>query len=120
MPIRKTRAALTVLTAVVDRPYSYGRIVRTQGRVGRIVEERDASPEQREIHEINSGIYAFDLEPLFDALRRIGPGGAQGEHPLPDLVAIYRRRQLPVESLVVESANEIRGINSPNRTGGSE
>ena len=109
---QETRAALTVLTAVVGRPYGYGRIVRTQGRVVRIVEERDASPEQREIHEINSGIYTFDLEPLFDALRRIGPGGAQGEHPLPDLVAIYRRRQLPVESLVVESADEIRGINS--------
>ena len=109
---QETRAALTVLTAVVDRPYGYGRIVRTQGRVVRIVEERDASPEQREIHEINSGIYTFDLEPLFDALRGIGPGGAQGEHPLPDLLAIYRRRQLPVESLVVESADEIRGINS--------
>ena len=107
-----TRPALTLLTAVVARPYGYGRIVRTQGRVVRIVEERDASPEQREIHEINSGIYAFDLEPLFDALRGIRPSGVQGEHPLPDLVAIYRRRQLPVETLVVENADEIRGINS--------
>ena len=107
-----TRAALTTLTAVVDRSYGYGRIIRTQDRIVRIVEERDASPDQRKIHEINSGIYTFDLEPLFDALRGIGPGGAQGEQPLPDLVAIYRRRQLPVESLVVESADEIRGINS--------
>ena len=105
-------AALTVLTAIVAWPYGYGRIVRKQEQVVRIVEERDASPEQLEIREINSGIYAFDLAPLFDALRRIGPAGAQGEHYLPDLVAIYRRGQLPVESLVVEPPDEIRGINS--------
>ena len=105
-------AALTILTAIVTWPYGYGRIVRKQEQVIRIVEERDASPEQREIREINSGIYAFDLAPLFDALRGIGPAGAHGECYLPDLVAIYRRGQLPVESLVVEPPNEIRGINS--------
>ena len=81
-------AALTILTAVVARPYGYGRIVRKQEQVVRIVEERDASPEQRGIREINSGIYAFDLAPLFDALRGIGPAGAQGENYLPDLVAV--------------------------------
>ena len=105
-------AALTVLTAIVAWPYGYGRIVRKQEQVVRIVEERDASPEQREIREINSGIYAFDLAPLFDALRGIGPAAAHGEHYLPNLVAIYRRGQLPVESLVVEPPDEIRGINS--------
>ena len=105
-------AALTILTAIVPWPYGYGRIVRKQEQVVRIVEERDASPEQREIREINSGIYALDLAPLFDALRGIGPAGAQGERYLPDLVAIYRRGQLPVQSLVVEPPDEIRGINS--------
>src|SRR5678815_735415 len=65
------RAAATVVTATVDRPYGYGRIVRTRGRIARIVEERDASPEVRQIREINGGIYAFDLAPLFDALRGI-------------------------------------------------
>lgn len=105
-------AAATVVTANVDRPYGYGRIVRHEGRIARIVEERDASPEERKLHEINSGIYAFDLAVLFDALRGIASQNAQGEYYLTDLVAIYRRRKLPVETLLVENAQEIRGINS--------
>ena len=106
------KAAATVVTAVVERPYGYGRIVRTKGRIARIVEERDASSQVRQIHEINGGIYAFDLPPLFDALRGIAAQNAQGEYYLTDLVAIYRRRKLPVETLVVDNPQEIRGINS--------
>jgi bifunctional UDP-N-acetylglucosamine pyrophosphorylase/glucosamine-1-phosphate N-acetyltransferase len=101
-----------VVTATVAKPYGYGRIVRTRGRIARIVEERDASPTQRQIKEINSGIYAFDLPPLFDALRSIASRNAQGEFYLTDLVAIYRRRRLPVETLLIEDVQEIRGINS--------
>jgi bifunctional UDP-N-acetylglucosamine pyrophosphorylase/glucosamine-1-phosphate N-acetyltransferase len=106
------KAAATVVTAVVERPYGYGRIVRTKGRIARIVEERDASSQVRQIHEINGGIYAFDLPPLFDALRGIAAQNAQGEYYLTDLVAIYRRRKLTVETLVVDNPQEIRGINS--------
>jgi bifunctional UDP-N-acetylglucosamine pyrophosphorylase/glucosamine-1-phosphate N-acetyltransferase len=106
------RAAATVVTAIVERPYGYGRIVRTRGRLARIVEERDASPQVRQIREINGGIYAFDLAPLFDALRGIASQNAQGEYYLTDLVAIYRRRKLRVETLLVENPQEIRGINS--------
>jgi len=109
---RGSGAAATVVTATVDRPYGYGRIVRSRGRITRIVEERDASPTQRQIKEINSGIYAFDLAPLFDALRSIASQNAQGEFYLTDLIAIYRRRKLPVETLLVDNAQEIRGINS--------
>ena len=109
---RAATAAATVVTAVVDRPYGYGRIVRKHGRIARIIEERDASPTERQLHEINSGIYAFDLEPLFDALRSIASHNAQGEYYLTDLVGIYRRRKLPVETLVVDNPQEIRGINS--------
>jgi bifunctional UDP-N-acetylglucosamine pyrophosphorylase/glucosamine-1-phosphate N-acetyltransferase len=105
-------AAATVMTANVERPYGYGRIVRTEGRIARIVEERDASPTERQIREINSGIYAFDLAPLFDALRGIASQNAQGEFYLTDLIAIYRRRKLPVETLLNEHPHEIRGINS--------
>jgi bifunctional UDP-N-acetylglucosamine pyrophosphorylase/glucosamine-1-phosphate N-acetyltransferase len=106
------RAAATVVTAVVERPYGYGRIVRTRGRIARIVEERDASPAVRQIREINGGIYAFDLAPLFDALRGIASQNAQGEYYLTDLIAIYRRRKLRVETLLVDNPQEIRGINS--------
>src|SRR3954464_8392871 len=109
---RGAEAAATVVTATVDRPYGYGRIVRSDGRIARIVEERDASPAERQIKEINSGIYAFDLAPLFDALRGIASQNAQGEFYLTDLIAIYRRRKVPVETLVVDNPQEIRGINS--------
>jgi bifunctional UDP-N-acetylglucosamine pyrophosphorylase / glucosamine-1-phosphate N-acetyltransferase len=105
-------AAATVVTAMVERPYGYGRIVRTGGRIARIVEERDASPTERAVKEINSGIYAFDLAPLWDALRSIASKNAQGEFYLTDLVGIYYRRKLPVETLVLESVHETRGINS--------
>src|SRR5690606_37396546 len=63
---RGSRAALTVLTTELDDPYGYGRIVREKGRIARIVEERDASSEERAIHEINSGIYAIEVEGLFE------------------------------------------------------
>jgi bifunctional UDP-N-acetylglucosamine pyrophosphorylase/glucosamine-1-phosphate N-acetyltransferase len=105
-------ASATVLTAVVDRPYGYGRIVRSQRGITRIVEERDASAAQREIREINSGIYAFALEPLFDALATIGADNTQREYYLPDLVAIYRRRRRVVATWTIPNPIEIRGINS--------
>jgi bifunctional UDP-N-acetylglucosamine pyrophosphorylase / glucosamine-1-phosphate N-acetyltransferase len=106
------RAAATVLTALLERPYGYGRIIRSQGQVARIVEERDASPAERAIREINAGVYAFDLEPLFPALRSVASQNAQGEFYLTDLVAIYRRRRLVVASRTVADPAEIRGINS--------
>ncbi|MGH9331503.1 MAG: bifunctional UDP-N-acetylglucosamine diphosphorylase/glucosamine-1-phosphate N-acetyltransferase GlmU [Vicinamibacterales bacterium] len=107
-----TGAAATLLTAVVDDPFGYGRIVKSGGLVERVVEERDASAEQRRIREINGGVYAFDLGSLFGALRSIVPENAQGEYYLTDLVAVYGRRGLAVETLVVEDPRELRGINS--------
>ncbi len=109
---RGARAAATVVTATVDRPYGYGRVVRTRGRIARIVEEREASPPERRIKEVDSGTYALDLDPWFDAIRGITSQNAQGEYYLADLIALYRRRKLPVETLIVENAHEIRGINS--------
>jgi bifunctional UDP-N-acetylglucosamine pyrophosphorylase / glucosamine-1-phosphate N-acetyltransferase len=105
-------AAATVLTAVVANPAGYGRIVRADGRLERIVEDRDASPAEREIHEINSGIYAFALTPLFAALREIGTVNAQGEYYLPDLIAVYRRAGQPVTTATADDVREIRGVNS--------
>jgi bifunctional UDP-N-acetylglucosamine pyrophosphorylase / glucosamine-1-phosphate N-acetyltransferase len=104
-------AALTVLTAVVENPSGYGRIIRSGERIARIVEERDATPAERGIHEINSGIYAFALDGLFDALRRVAADNAQGEYYLPDLVAIDRQQGRVVETMTA-NPDEIRGINS--------
>ena len=108
----ETQAAATVMTAVLDRPHGYGRIVRAAGRLVRIVEERDATPAERQITEVNSGVYAFALAPLFDALRTLASGNAQGEYYLPDLVAAYHRQGLRVEAMMLERADEVRGINS--------
>ena len=105
------RAAATVLTADVPAPDGYGRIVRDGDRIGAIVEHRDASPAQREIREINSGVYAFAIAPLFGALREIGSANVQGEYYLPDLVKIYRARGLGVETLRLEDPREILGVN---------
>jgi bifunctional UDP-N-acetylglucosamine pyrophosphorylase / glucosamine-1-phosphate N-acetyltransferase len=109
---QETRAAATVLTAVVGDPSGYGRIVRDEGRISAIVEHKDATAEQRAIGEINSGIYAFDIAPLFGALREIGSANAQGEYYLPDLVQIYRGRGLTVETVTIEDSREIMGVNS--------
>ena len=108
----KTGAAATVVTAVVDDPHGYGRIVRTGEQIARIVEQKDASPAEREIREINSGIYAFSIDGLFDAVRGITAENAQKEYYLPDLVKIYRQRGLIVETVTSSNPDEIRGINS--------
>ncbi|MDO8793959.1 MAG: bifunctional UDP-N-acetylglucosamine diphosphorylase/glucosamine-1-phosphate N-acetyltransferase GlmU [Vicinamibacterales bacterium] len=108
----ETSAAATVITAKVARPFGYGRIVRTAGRISKIVEEKDASPAQRAITEINSGIYALDLSGLFEALDSIGTANKQGEYYLPDLIAIFRKQKRAVATWTVERAQEIRGINS--------
>jgi bifunctional UDP-N-acetylglucosamine pyrophosphorylase/glucosamine-1-phosphate N-acetyltransferase len=109
---RTATAAATVLTAHVPSPFGYGRIVRDEGRIARIVEEKDATPAERAITEINSGIYAFDLSTLFPALHRITPQNAQGEYYLTDLVGILRADGRVVETLCLETADELRGINS--------
>ena len=109
-------AAATVVTAYFPRPFGYGRIVRsspsTGSRITKIVEERDASDTQRKITEINSGIYAFALEPLFKALDAVGAANRQREYYLPDLVAIYRKQRKPVTTYTVQWADEVRGINT--------
>src|SRR5580765_1339960 len=105
-------AAATVVTAIVDDPRGYGRIVRSGEQIARIVEQNDATPAEREIREINSGISAFSIAGLFDAVRRIAAENAQEEYYLPDLVAIYRQRGSIVETVTVSNPDEIRGINS--------
>ena len=109
---RERGAAATVLTAVVNDPAGYGRIMRDdRGRITGIVEHKDATEAQRAIAEINSGIYAFDLAPLFAALQQVGASNAQGEYYLPDLVSIYRSRGLVVETAAADP-REIMGVNS--------
>ncbi|MBP2705360.1 bifunctional UDP-N-acetylglucosamine diphosphorylase/glucosamine-1-phosphate N-acetyltransferase GlmU [Microbispora sp. RL4-1S] len=104
--------AVTVLTARVPDPTGYGRIVRDAGgAVLEIVEERDATPEQRAIDEMNSGVYAFDGALLASALRRIGAANAQGEEYLTDVLAILREDGHRVGAHVAGDHVEVEGVN---------
>jgi bifunctional UDP-N-acetylglucosamine pyrophosphorylase / glucosamine-1-phosphate N-acetyltransferase len=111
---RSTGAALTALSASVDRPKGYGRIIRdAEGSFLRIVEERDATDEERAIAEINAGVYAFELDGLFDSLRLIATGNSQAEYYLPDLVAIYRQQGRRVEAHEISGdPQQLLGVNS--------
>src|SRR5262245_32477127 len=109
---QRANATMTVVTAHVERPHGYGRIVRSGEKIARIVEDKDATSAEREIQEITAGIYAFDLDGLFDAVRTIASENAQGEYYLPDLVGIYRQGGKTVETVTVAHTHEILGINS--------
>jgi bifunctional UDP-N-acetylglucosamine pyrophosphorylase/glucosamine-1-phosphate N-acetyltransferase len=110
---RKTGAASTLLTAVAEDPFTYGRILRAaDGGIEAIVEERDATPAQRQIKEINAGFYCFRIAPLLDALDGISNQNAQQEYYLTDLIAIQKRHGLHVEALLHEDFAELRGINT--------
>ena len=109
---RASNAAATVITARMDDPRGYGRIIRTNGRIRAIVEDKDATEAERRIDEINSGIYAFDLGPLFASLASLRAANAQGEYYLTDLVRTYADRRLTVETLKLEDSREITGVNS--------
>jgi UDP-N-acetylglucosamine pyrophosphorylase len=110
---RSAGVSATVLTAQVPDPTGYGRIIRDgEGRVTRIVEQKDASETERAVNEINSGIYVFDARRLFEGLRSITPDNAQKEYYLTDVFAYFWRNNLPVAAVVAEEAAEIGGINT--------
>jgi bifunctional UDP-N-acetylglucosamine pyrophosphorylase / glucosamine-1-phosphate N-acetyltransferase len=104
--------AVTVLTARVDDPRGYGRIVRDErGVLAEIVEEADATLDQRAIGEINSGCYAFDGALLADAVKRVPTGNAQGQEYLTDVVAILRGDGYPAGTVLAADPAEVRGVN---------
>ncbi|MCY7341234.1 MAG: bifunctional UDP-N-acetylglucosamine diphosphorylase/glucosamine-1-phosphate N-acetyltransferase GlmU [Pseudonocardia sp.] len=105
-------AALTLLTTELDTPAGYGRVLRdSAGAVVRIVEEADASPEQRAVREVNSGVYAFDGAFLAAALGRLRAGNSQGELYLTDLVEIARRDGAAVHDVRCDDSWQVCGVN---------
>ncbi|AKK02721.1 bifunctional UDP-N-acetylglucosamine diphosphorylase/glucosamine-1-phosphate N-acetyltransferase GlmU [Corynebacterium epidermidicanis] len=104
-------AAVTVLTATLDSPTGYGRIVRDAEGVEAIVEEKDASDEQRAITEINSGVYAFDAALLRESVTKLDTNNAQGEFYLTDVVGIARRQGKIVRGYRLDDAMLIAGVN---------
>lgn len=108
---RENRAVATVLTARLEQPEGYGRIIRDQsGDIVRIVEEKDASLQEKEIREINSGIYCFDRA-VFSILKGITPENAQREYYLTDALVEYRRQGRRVLALPAAEEEDIYGIN---------
>ena len=109
---REEPAAVTVLTTTVPDSTGYGRILRTQdGEVTAIVEEADATPQQRAIREINAGIYAFDIAALRSALSRLSSNNAQHELYLTDVIAIVRADGQIVHAKHVDDAALVAGVN---------
>jgi UDP-N-acetylglucosamine diphosphorylase/glucosamine-1-phosphate N-acetyltransferase len=106
-------AAVTVLTAVLDDPAGYGRIVRNgSGALLKITEEKDATAEERKIDEINSGLFCFDKELLFDALDTVGRDNVQGEYYLTDMIEIMRKKGLSLRAFCVRDPREVSGVNT--------
>ena len=106
-------AAATILSMRLENPTGYGRIIRdAEGRFSKIVEQKDASEDERAVKEINSGFYCFDSRKLFKALERVKPQNAQGEYYLTDVPGIFHAEGEKVEVYLHNDAREISGINT--------
>ncbi|MFZ1702487.1 MAG: bifunctional UDP-N-acetylglucosamine diphosphorylase/glucosamine-1-phosphate N-acetyltransferase GlmU [Pyrinomonadaceae bacterium] len=108
----ESKATCTVLTVALKDPTGYGRVVRDgQGFFDRIVEQKDASDEEKQIAEINSGIYCFDTKKLFAALKRVGNTNAQGEYYLTDVPHILKEDGDAVAIFQADDPREVEGVN---------
>jgi len=109
----RSSAVATILTADLDYPTGYGRIIRnSDGSVDRIVEEKDATPEEKKITEINSGIYLFNKAKLFEALKHISPDNAQGEYYLTDVFYYFSHHNMRICAVKARNFDEVRGVNT--------
>ncbi len=109
----RSGAATSLLTTRVPNPHGYGRIVRDQdGRVRAIVEERDATPEQRKLSEINPGLYCFRIAPMLQALGKLTNENTQKEYYLTDVIGIQCREGKLVEGVPHDDYQELNGINT--------
>lgn len=110
---QEEEVAATVLTTKVDNPAGYGRIVRGEtGNVTKIIEDKDATPAEKELKEINTGTYCFDSEFLFAALKEIDTDNAQGEYYLTDVIEIVKQQGEKVNAVVTEDEEETLGVNT--------
>ncbi len=110
---REEGAAASVLTAILDDPFGYGRVLRDEaGHMTCIVEQKDGTPEQLAVHEINTGTYVFQVGALLDALEKIDNKNAQGEYYLTDVFGIMIKEGLKVVPVAANDADETMGVNS--------
>lgn len=106
-------AKATILTALADQPHGYGRVIRAEDdSVSKVVEEKDASTEEKAVQEINTGTYCFDNEELFKALEKVDNNNAQGEYYLPDVIEILKANNEKVGAFQLENMDETLGVNN--------
>jgi UDP-N-acetylglucosamine diphosphorylase/glucosamine-1-phosphate N-acetyltransferase len=110
---RESKAVVTVLTTLLDDPSGYGRIIKGEDdAIIKIVEEKDATSQEKKVKEINSGIYCASCRFLFDAVSRIGNDNAQKEYYLTDMVEIARQMDFRVNAFLTYDSQEVMGINT--------
>jgi bifunctional UDP-N-acetylglucosamine pyrophosphorylase/glucosamine-1-phosphate N-acetyltransferase len=110
---RASGAACTILSVRLENPFGYGRIVRdSENRFVQIVEQKDATTEQRQIREINSGIYCFETDKLFTALAKVKPVNEQGEYYLTDVAGILLSDGHKVHVYAHDDSREVAGVNT--------
>lgn len=118
---KEAGAKATVLTAKMPDATGYGRIIRTaDGRVSKIVEQKDANPEELLVDEVNSGIYCFECAALFDALSKLNCDNAQGEYYLTDVLEILNNQNEKVWAVITDDYEQTLGINSRVQLAGAE
>lgn len=106
-------AACSILSVRLENPTGYGRIIRdNNGAFRKIVEQRDATEDERQVREINSGIYCFEAKSLFDALRKVEPKNDQGEYYLTDVAEIILKSGGNVSVYLINDAREVSGVNT--------
>lgn len=108
---QKNSADLTILTAVLDNPKGYGRIIRNGALVSAIVEQADATEEQQKIKEVNTGVYIFNNRKLFDEIKNLKPNNKQGEYYLTDVLRMFVQKKFKVGAEILTDAREMYGIN---------
>ena len=110
----KAHADCTVITGVTDIPLAYGRVIRDgEGRFLTVVEERDCTPEQKLIRELNVGVYVFDSKKLFEALGNLKNNNAQGEYYLTDAPELIRSNGGKIETYTINDGVQLLGVNTP-------
>ena len=105
-------AVTTILTSIYENPFGYGRIVKENGLVKAIVEEKEANDEVKKIKEVNAGVYCFNSKELFKALNKINNNNEKGEYYLTDVIGIQVNENKKVRSFILEDSMEILGVNS--------
>ena len=117
---QKNDNGVTVISAMLDDPYGYGRIIRNGDTLEKIVEEKDADDSEKSVKEVHSGMYIFDCNDLQKALGLISNDNAQGEYYLPDTIEIIKKMGRKAAAIPMDDADQIRGVNTLEQLAAAE